>query len=153
MGTAMKTIKIKPIEIIGGCRAGITTDDEFQINGMRVENPRQSNICLLALSLLPPTVTQLQRENRCFAHISCPDCVSSLKQENCVTFLLGHADKWELCQLTSEYHQLWGECNDEPVQARQLRQEATHHQQSGEYTLATEKMKTALGILQRYTYI
>ena len=148
----MQIIKIKPVEIIGACRAGITIEDEFQITGMRLENPKQSNICLLALSFLPPTVTQLQRENRCLAHISCPDCISSLEQENCVTFLLGHADKWEFCQLFSEYQALCDECTEEPESAKQLRQEAHHYLKMGGYVLATEKMQDALQILQRNTY-
>ena len=149
----MQTIKIKPVEIIGACRAGLTTKDEFQITGMRLENPQQSNICLLALSFLPPTVTQLQRENRCFAHISCPDCVSNLEQEHRVTFLLGHADKWEYCQLVSEYQGLCDECTDEPELAKQFRQEANHYLDLGIYALATEKMQDALNTLQRYTYL
>ena len=107
----------------------------------------------MALSLFPPNVTQLQRENRFLAHICCPDCVSSLEQEHRVTFLLGHADKWELCQRTSEYHRLCDESNGEPELAQRLRQEAIQHQQLGEYSLATEKMQEALETLQRYTYL
>ncbi len=148
----MQTIKIKPVEIVGACRAGITPDDEFQINGMRLENPQHSNICLLALSFLPPTIRQLQRENKCFAHICCPDCVASLTEEHRVTFLLGHADKWEFCKLMSEYQALCGDCAQEPESAKQLRQEADHYLKLGVYTLATEKMQDALTTLQRYTY-
>jgi hypothetical protein len=113
----MKTIKVKPVEIIGDCRANLTLDDEFQIKGMRLENPRQSNLCFLALAHLPPVVAQLQAGNFFFAHVCCPDCVSRLECEHRVTFLLGHADKWELCQAMSEYRRLCRQVGEEPERA------------------------------------
>ena len=51
----MQTIKVKPVEITGHCRAKLTPADEFQIRGTRLENPRQSNLCCLALAHLPPS--------------------------------------------------------------------------------------------------
>lgn len=144
----MKTIKVKPVEITGNCRANLTLDDEFQIEGMRLENPRQSSLCFLALGHFPPIVSQLQSENHFLAHVVCPDCLSRLDQENRVVYLLGHADKWELCQAISEYRRLCGEC-EEPEVAKQLRVEATQHQNRGEYAEATRKMAAALAELKR----
>ena len=151
MGVTMQTIKIKPVEMIGKCRAGITGDDEFQVTGMRLENPLQSNICLLATSFFPPTVKQLQRDHGFFAHVSCPDCVSSLETENRVTFLLGHADKWEYCKLASEYQNMCDGCPEEPELAQQLRLEASRYLELGAYVMAAEKMQDALDTLHGYT--
>jgi hypothetical protein len=146
----MKIINIKPVDIVGNCRANLTLDDEFQVEGMRLENPRQSNLCLLALSHFPPIVQQLQSESHFFAHMSCPDCLSRLDQEHSVVFLLGHADKWELCQVISEYDRLCrGECEEESEIARRLKAEAIQLQQQGDYAQATQKMKAALKELKR----
>ncbi len=84
----MKAIKIKPIEITGACRAGLTLADEFEIRGMNLVNPKHSRLCFLALSHLPPTVTQLQRGNCAVAHLCCPECLSGPENENRVVFLL-----------------------------------------------------------------
>jgi hypothetical protein len=144
----MRTIKVKPVEITGECQANLTLEDEFQIRGVILENPRQSNLCLIALSHLPPIVTQLQRETRCFTHFTCPDCMSHLEPEMRVVFLLGHADKWDLCQVRSAYDRLCGEC-DEPELARRLKEEALYHQDQGEYPQALHKMTAALEALER----
>lgn len=144
----MKTIKVKPVEIIGECQANLTLEDEFQIRGVMLENPRQSSLCLMALSHLPPIVIQLQRETRCFTHVTCPDCLGRLESENRVVFLLGHADKWELCQAISAYERLCGEC-EEPKLARHLKEEALRHQNQGEYSLALHKMTAALEALKQ----
>ena len=101
----MHTINVKPVQIIGHCRARLTPDDEFQVAGVNVVNPQQSAICIRALSYLPPAIRQLQRGTRFFTHVTCPDC-TTLKQQNCVVFLLGHADKWMLCQQLSKYDRL-----------------------------------------------
>jgi hypothetical protein len=146
----MKTINIKPVDIVGNCRANVTLDDQFQVEGVRLENPRQSNLCFLVLGHLPPIVQQLQSENHFFAHLSCPDCLSHLDQENRVVFLLGHADKWELCEAISEYDRLCREeCEEESEIARQLKAEAIQSQKQGEYAKATQKMKAALQELKR----
>lgn len=144
----MKTIKIKPVKITGKCRANLTSDDEFQIKGMNLENPGHSRLCFQALGHFPPIIIQLQQGNHFFAHATCPDCLSPQNGENCVTFLLGHADKWDLCQAISEYRR-FGEKYPEPESARQLRLEATRHQQRGEFSEATKKMKAALAELKR----
>ena len=94
----MNRIKIKAVEIVGSCRANISLDDEFQIEGMRLKTSGPCNVCFMALGNLPPIVAQLQCGNHFFAHISCPDCLSDIDHPNHVVFLLGHADKWELCQ-------------------------------------------------------
>lgn len=145
----MKTINIKPVEIIGNCRAKMSLDDEFQIEGMRLKNPRQCHICFLALGNFPPVISRLQSGNHFFAHVNCPDCLSRLDQENRVVFLLGHADKWELCQAISEYCRLCRQCAREPERARHLSEAALRHQHLGEYEEATERMKEALAELQR----
>lgn len=98
----MRTIKVKPVEIIGHCRANLTLDDEFQIEGTALVNPRQSNVCISALSHLPPIISVLQRGRRLYAHTACQEC-TGLGRENRVVFLLGHADKWGLCQMLSEH--------------------------------------------------
>jgi uncharacterized repeat protein (TIGR04076 family) len=145
----MKTINVKPIEVIGNCRAQITVEDEFQIEGMRLMNPRQSNICFMALGHLPPIVSQLQSENHFFAHVTCPDCLARLDQENRVVFLLGHADKWELCRALSEYDRLCRQCAEEPEPASQLRVEAIQYQQEDEYFKAVHSIESALTELKR----
>lgn len=144
----MRTIYVKPVEIIGNCRANLTSDDEFRIKGSNLENPRQSNVCYRALAHFPPIVNLLQQENRFYALLLCPECPSQPGAENSVTFLLGHEDKWELCQMISDYHRLWKQC-PESDSTRQLRVEATQHQKRGEYVEATEKMKAALAEMKR----
>lgn len=144
----MRTINIKPVEIIGNCRAKLTPDDEFQIKGMKLENPKQSSLCFQALGHFPPIISQLQQGNHFFAHAICPECLSNLNGENYVLFLLGHADKWELCQAISEYRELCEQCPASEV-ARQLKREATHHQNRGEYSEAVQKMEAALVELKR----
>jgi uncharacterized repeat protein (TIGR04076 family) len=144
----VRTINVKPVEIAGNCRANLTVEDEFQIRGMQLENPRQSRLCLQALSHLPPIVTQLQRETHCFAHVICSDCLSRQGLENGVVFLLGHADKWELCQAISAYDRLCGKC-EEPQTTRQLKAEAIQHLDRDEYSQAVQKMKAALEALKR----
>ena len=143
----MRTINVRPVEIIGDCPANLTSDDEFQIVGVRLENPRQSNLCFLAFCHFPMMVWQLQSESRFFSHSSCPGCISRLDQENRVVFLLGHADKWELCQIISEYRRLCRE-HGEPETASRLRVEAIQHQDRGEYQEALRVMKAALRELQ-----
>lgn len=143
----MTAIKIKPVEIIGHCRANLTVDDEFQVEGANLLNPRHSNLCIRALSHLPPAISTLQREKRFFAHARCQNC-TGLGRENRVVFLLGHADKWELCQRMSEYRRLCGEC-EEPGVARQLKAEASQHQDRDEYAEAVQKMGAAVEELRR----
>ena len=145
----MKTIKIKPVEVVGVCRAKLTPDDEFQIKGMNLENPAQSKLCFLSLGHFPPIVSQLQHEHHFFAHLACPDCLSRMEQENGVVFLLGHEDKWDLCQAISEYRRLCKAYAEEPEFAKQLEQEATRYQKQGEYVKATEKMQAAVQELKR----
>jgi hypothetical protein len=144
----MRTINVKPVEIIGNCDAQLTLDDEFQIEGKKLKNPRQSTLCLRALSHLPLLVTLLQSDKHFFTHLTCPDCLSRLDQTICVVFLLGHADKWELCQAISEYHRLNRQVK-EPALARELRLEAIRLQSLGEYPDAVRKMEAALKELKR----
>ena len=144
----VRPINIRPVEIIGGCPAGLTLDDQFQIKGMRLENPRQGALCLLAFGNFPWMVWQLQSGSRFFSHSSCPGCTAQLEHENRVVFLLGHADKWELCEIISEYRQLcrrW----EETQAARQLRVEAMGCQDRGDYSGAAQKMRAALEELKR----
>lgn len=145
----MQTINVKPVEIIGRCRANLTLDDEFQIKGMRLENPQHSNLCFLALAHLPPAVAQLQADNYFFAHVCCPDCLSRLDCEHRVTFLLGHADKWELCQAISEYRRLSKQFGEEPELAHELEELAIRYQKRGEYAKAVETMTEAVAELKR----
>ena len=145
----MQTIKVKPVEIIGACRASLTLNDEFQIRGMRLENPRQSKLCFLALGNLPPLIEQLQAGNHFFAHGCCPDCLSRLDCENRVIFLLGHANKWELCQAIDEYRRLCSQFGEEPALAGELENLALEFQKRGEYTQAVNTMTEAVAELKR----
>lgn len=139
----METINIGPVEIIGGCPAGLTPGDEFQIEGMRLQNPKQNNVCFLALSHFPIMIWQLQSESRFFSHASCPGCISRLDRENRVVFLLGHADKWGLCQLVSEYLRLCRQ-HEETDAAGRLKAEAIELQNQGEFANAARKMEAAV---------
>lgn len=146
----MRTINAKPVQIIGSCPANLTSSDEFQIDGTKLENPGGSTICFLAISQIPigQGIWQLQSEERFFSHVSCPGCITRLDQENRVVFLLGHSDKWRLCQVISEY---LGLCKqyEEPEAARQVKEEAIQHQSRGEYSAAMQKMELALQELKR----
>jgi hypothetical protein len=144
----VRTINVKPVEIIGNCAADLTLDDEFQIEGKKLKNPRQSTLCLRAISHLPLLITLLQSGKHFYTHLTCPDCLSRLDQTICVVFLLGHADKWELCQAISEYNRLH-RLAKEPALARELRLEAIRHQHLGEYLEAARKMEAALTELKR----
>ena len=148
----MRTINVKPVEITGRCRANLTAADEFQIRGSNLENPGQSNVCYRALAHFPPIVDLLQQNNHFYALLICPECPAQPGGENSVTFLLGHEDKWELCQTISEYHQLWKQCPESDT-ARQLRVEATRYQKQGDYTAATESMKAALAEMKQGTMV
>ena len=144
----MKTILLKPVEIIGRCPANLSPDDVLQIKGMKLENPGMNNVCFLALSHIPPMVWQLQSESRFFSHASCPGCTSELEQENRVIFLLGHEDKWDLCQVISDYlkhRKQFGETKRSAV----LRDEAIRLQDQGNYAEALHPMREALKELQR----
>jgi hypothetical protein len=144
----MKTILLKPVEIIGRCPANISPYDVLQIKGMKLENPGMHNVCFLALSHFPPMVWQLQSESRFFSHASCPGCTTELDQENRVIFLLGHEDKWDLCQVISEYLKLRKQVG-EPKRATALRDEAIRLQDQGNYAEALRPMQEALEELKR----
>lgn len=144
----MIVINIKPVEIIGSCPAGLTLADDFQLTGMRLENPKNSSICFLALSQVPigQGIWQLQSEERFFSHVTCPGCTADLEQENRVVFLLGHADKWELCQSISEYLRLSRKYEESEL-AVKLKSVAIEQQDRGEYSAAAETMKAAVEAL------
>jgi hypothetical protein len=141
----MKTVIIRPVQIIGNCPIGLTLEDEFQIEGTRLLNPKGSKLCFLALGQIPigQGIWQLQSEERFFSHVSCPGCILHGAQENRVVFLLGHADKWMLCQLISEYLAL-SKRYGEPETARQAKEEAIFYQNLGDYSEARQKMEIAL---------
>jgi hypothetical protein len=144
----MKTILLKPVEIIGRCPANVSPDDVLQIVGMKLENPGRHTVCFLALSHFPPMVWQLQSESRFFSHASCPGCTSEMEQENRVVFLLGHEDKWDLCQVISEYLKIRKQVG-EPKRAAALRDEAIRLQDRGNYAEALRPMQEALEELKR----
>jgi uncharacterized repeat protein (TIGR04076 family) len=145
----MRIIKVKPVEVVGHCRARLSAGDEFEIKGTRLENLQESNLCVLALGHFPPTVKQLQGGKHFYAHLTCPECLAREGQENRVVFLLGHADKWELCQAISEYRRLCRQLGKEPVIAGQLGLEATRYQKQGEYSKAALTMVAAVAELKR----
>jgi hypothetical protein len=144
----MKMINIRPVEIIGACPAQLSQEDKFQIDELKLVNSGNVRICFLAISHLPPSVWQLQSEGRFFAHVSCPGCTRQLAEENRVVFLLGHTDKWDLCQAISEYRQLTRE-RPEPESAQQIRIQAIQAQSEGDISQATFKMKAALEDLKK----
>ena len=139
----MKTIRVKPVEMIGTCPARIMPKDEFQIEEMNLIHTGNVNLCFLAISHFPPTIWQLQNESRFFGHVSCPGCTKQPDEENRVVFLLGHADKWDLCQAISEYRRLTCQ-HSEPEKAKKLRVEAMQAQTDGDFSRATLVMKAAL---------
>ena len=144
----MKTISIRPVNIIGHCPANLTPEDEFEIEAMNLRNSKGSAICFLAPSHFPISIWQLQSDSRFFAHASCPGCISRPDEENRVVFLLGHADKWDLCQTISEYL-AFCKLYEEPETARKLKAEAIQHQNRGEFSDATQKMSAALKEIKR----
>jgi hypothetical protein len=144
----MKRVRIKAVEVIGRCPADLTPEDQFEIAGMRLENPGGSGLCFLALSHVPISLWQLQSEARFFAHATCPGCITRREEENRVTFLLGHADKWELCRRISAYLTLSRQ-GEEPERARRLKEAAIEHQERGEWGEATERMGAALKAFER----
>lgn len=139
----MNRIRVQPVEIIGTCPAGLSSADEFEIDGMNLIPASGGKLCFLAFGHLPPGTWQLQSGSRFFAHVSCPGCTTELEHENRVIFLLGHADKWELCRVISAYRRQLRE-RDEPEAALRLRQEAMQAQSAGDFGRALEKMKLAL---------
>jgi len=145
----MNAIKVRPVQVVGDCPAALTSEDEFQIDGLRLENPTGSRLCFLALSQFSygQGIWQLQAGESFFSHVSCPGCTLRPDQENRVVFLLGHADKWVLCQLISEYLALC-RLQAEPDAARQAREEAIRCQDRGEYSEAAQRMETALHALK-----
>ena len=143
----METIKIKPVRVSGKCRANLTLNDEILVQGANIENPTQSRMCCNAFGHFPPVINTLQQGQHFFAVITCPDCLPARRGGASVDFLLGHADKWELCLTIATYRQLRENCL-EPEAARQLRTAATEHQKRGEFFEATEKTKVALTIME-----
>lgn len=146
----MRTINIKPVDIIGTCPAGLTLADEFQITGMRLQSSRNSNICFLALSQMPigQGIWQVQSEERFFSHVTCPGCILDPQSENRVVFLLGHQDKWELCQLISQYLRLC-KTYEESESVMELKNLAMEQQNRKDYPAAGETMRAAVDELMR----
>jgi len=144
----MIPINVRPVQIIGSCPAGLTYQDEFQLVGLRLENRADSRLCFLAISQIPigQGIWQLQSNKRFFSHVSCPSCTVRFDQERRVIFLLGHADKWALCQHIAEY-MAQNQGQAEPDAARQAREEAIHLQKRGAYAEATHHMEIALRAL------
>lgn len=144
----MRAIRIKPVEFIGECPIGLSSDDEFEIKGMAIENRGGSNICFLALTQMPFAIWQLQGGSRFFSHATCPGCTSNLERENRVVFLLGQADKFELCEAISGYLRLRKQ-RVETERAKELVREALGHQDKGEFEEALQKTLLALEELRR----
>lgn len=146
----MRTINVKPAEIVGTCPVGLKLTDEFQIEGMRLSNPLNSAICFLAVSQIPigQGIWQTQSAKGFFSHVTCPGCISDLERENRVVFLLGHVDKWQLCQTISEYVILRRKYG-EPKAAVKLRDAATKQRNRGDYSAAADTMKSAVKELLR----
>lgn len=147
--STVNTIKVKPVQVIGNCPIGLNEEDAFQIDGLRLVNPKGSSLCFLALSQFPigQGIWQLQSGGRFFSHVSCPGCTLQPDQENRVVFLLGHGDKWPLCQLISQYLTL-SQYQAEPDAAHQAKEEAMRLQDRGQYTQATRKMEMAVRALK-----
>ena len=135
-------IRVVPVHVIGRCPAGLTLGAEFLVEGMTVSSPHGDGPCLAALSHLPMAVWQTQSGRRFFAHSSCPGCTRRLPHENRVVFLLGHADKWELCCAISEYLKLIKRIG-EPSEAQRLKAEAIVCQERGDYAGAVARMRAA----------
>lgn len=145
----MRSITVKPAQIIGECPAHLTLDDAFQIDGMSLRNPHGNPLCFLAISHLPISTWQLQSEQRFFAHVSCPGCTVDPEKENRVVFLMAHGDKWRLALSISKYLALNRQV-EEPEAARQLKEEAMEHQAQGDFEAAEAMMVEALAILEQH---
>lgn len=146
----MKIVNVKAVQIIGTCPAGLTTEDQFQIAEMNLENPLGSNICFLAMSQISigQGIWELQADERFFSHVSCPGCTIRLDEENRVVFLLGQAYLWKLCQIISEYIRLCKQYQ-EPETAQSLKELSIRYQSQGDYQSATGKMEAALRELKQ----
>ena len=142
--------RIRVAAVRGACNARLEVGDTFQLESLSITPRGNDRVCFLAVSQLPigQGVWQLQSEERFFSHVSCPGCIAGPERENRVVFLLGHADRWRLCQLISEYLEL-SKSAGEPEAARQLSQEAIAHQKRGEYDEAAHKTELALQELRR----
>ena len=46
---------------------------------------------------------RFRSRSRFFSHVTCPGRITDLDHENQAVFLLGQEDKWDLCQVISEY--------------------------------------------------
>ena len=141
----MRIINVKPVETVGTCPAGLKLTHEFQIEGMRLVNPGNSTICFLAVSQIPigQGIWQVQSGEGFFSHVTCPGCISDLGRENRVVLLLGHVDKWQLCQTISAYIILRKK-HGEPESAVRLRDAAIEQQNRGDYSAAADTMKAAV---------
>lgn len=144
----MKTIAIRPVEFIGRCPARLDPHSVFHVVGVNLESPKGSRLCFLAICHFPPSVWQLQSESRFFAHVSCPGCTSHMQEENRVVFLLGHSDKWSLCEVISEYLRLSRRVVETEDAAR-LKAEAIGHQHDQDFVAAERKMQLALTALKQ----
>jgi uncharacterized repeat protein (TIGR04076 family) len=136
-------IRVVPVHIIGTCPAGLTLGAELLVEGMKVTSPHADGLCVAALSHLPMGIWQLQSGSRFFAHSSCPGCTRRLQDETRVVFLLGHADKWELCCAISEYLRLIKRVG-EPHEAQRLKAEAIACQTRGDFEEAAVQMRAAI---------
>lgn len=142
-------INIKPVEIIGNCPAQLRLSDLIQIEDLKIINSQNCGLCFLALNHIPILIWKLQSNLSFFAHSSCPGCTLSLQAENRVIFLLGHRDKWDLCQYISEYRRL-GRMYGESTDAKSLKEIAIQLQSKGQYLEATLQMEVALKELKNF---
>jgi hypothetical protein len=144
----MQTIRVKPIEIIGTCPAGLELTSEFDIEGMNIRNYKQSELCFESFCHLAGNIWWLRSGKKFFIHVSCPGCIADMANENRVVFLLGRPDKWELGEVFTEYWKLRRK-HGEPEEAKQLRLEAEELEREGNrYSEVLQKLRAALEVLR-----
>ena len=82
---------------------------------------------------------RLRSQSRFFTHVTCPGCITDVDHENRVVFLLGHEDKWDLCQVISEYLSLSKQYG-EPESMIYLLKETIRFQNQGLHSKALHPM-------------
>ncbi len=145
-------LRAEAVEVLGVCPAGLSVGEEFPVggagaDGLTVTPGAVRPVCVWAAGAFAPTVWQLRAGSRFFGHASCPGCTIDPAHENRVVFLLGHADKWDLCRLISEYLRLRRD-HGEPPSAAALSTRAMAHQEGGDFAAAAEAMRQAVEALR-----
>ena len=145
----MKTIRVKPVEIIGECPIGISFKDEFLIEGIEIKNPKKSKICFLAISHLYYGIWGIQNNQVLINHSTCPGCINNLESENRISFLMAFPENWKLGEKITKYNEIIQQIEESEV-AKKLRLKAEAHLigEKMNYDLALKGIKMATKIIK-----